>query len=194
MGSKLIIITGITMAGKSSTAKALVERLQTEGVAIELLKETTTRPKRKSDYSNPEYHFVTDEEYNRKEFLVSTEFKVANGEIWRYGIELPENINTGVIVTSMYSIDSLLENACLPEDLELIIFYLNISKEGILSRDKGDRLYQRGDDVLARIDRDIYNYNKLFEKHKQKEIIYKIGCDTLNLESVVEMIYILLGF
>ena len=132
---KLVIITGITMAGKSSTAKELVRQLQAAGVAVELLKETTTRPKRESDYENPEYHFVTEKEFNQKEFLTSANFKVTSGETWRYGIEMQEFPEMGVIVSNMYAIDTLLCDG-IPEDLDVKIFYLNISEEEVLKRDK----------------------------------------------------------
>jgi guanylate kinase len=173
------------MAGKSSTAKALVKRLQTEGVAIELLKETTTRPKRESDYFNPEYYFVTEEEYNQKDFLVSVDFNVASGEIWRYGIETQNFPSLGIIVSNMYAIDSLLKNP-LPKDLEVTIIYLNISEQEVLRRDKGDRVSQSGDDVSERVKRDISNYNELAEKWQ--DYIYNLRCDNLPLEDVIDCI------
>lgn len=182
------------MAGKSSTAKALVNRLQTEGVAVELLKETTTRPKRKSDYSNPEYHFVSDEEYNRKDFLVSVDFNVASGEVWRYGIENQEFPGLGIIVSNMYAVDYLLTHP-LPEDLEIVIIYLKVTKNVILRRDKGDRLTQKGDDVLKRIQRDINNYNKLYKKHKENILVIDIDCRSdFGLEWVVDIAHELIYF
>ena len=173
------------MAGKSSTAKALVKQLQTEGVAVELLKETTTRPKRESDYSKPEYFFVTEEEYNKKDFLTSVDFNVASGEIWRYGIEKQDFPELGVIVSNMYAIDKLLQNP-LPKVLDAVIIYLNISKDEVLRRDKGDRTSQAGDDVIKRIERDINNYNILAEKWQDN--IHNLCCDKLSLEEVVAYI------
>lgn len=177
------------MAGKSSTAKELVKQLQTAGVAVELLKETTTRPKRESDYENPEYHFVTEKEFNQKEFLTSANFKVTSGETWRYGIEIQEFPELGVIVSNMYAIDTLLCNG-IPEDLDVKIFYLNISEEEALKRDKGDRLSQAGDVVVDRIKRDISNYNMYYEKHE--DYIYAVDCDDTTLEEVVDYIYYIL--
>lgn len=177
------------MAGKSSTAKELVKQLQTAGVAVELLKETTTRPKRESDYENPEYHFVTEKEFNQKEFLTSANFKVTSGETWRYGIEMQEFPELGVIVSNMYAIDTLLCNG-IPEDLDVKIFYLNISEEEALKRDKGDRLSQAGDVVVDRIKRDISNYNMYYEKHE--DYIYEVDCDDTTLEEVVDYIYYVL--
>lgn len=173
------------MAGKTSTAKALVNKLQTEGVAVELLKETTTRPKRESDYSNPEYYFVTEEEYNQKDFLVSVDFKVSNGETWKYGIEMQDFPELGVIVTNMYAIDALLSKD-LPEDLDVIIFYLNVSEEKVLKRDKGDR-NQTGDNVIDRIKRDIEKNEMYYNKHCN--YIHKIDCNNLTLKRIVNYIY-----
>lgn len=187
MNKNLIIITGITMAGKSSTAKALVNRLQTEGVAVELLKETTTRPKRKSDYSNPEYNFVTEEEYNQKDFLVSVDFNVSSGEIWKYGIENQDFPKLGVIVSNMYAIDSLLSQRIPPMDINITIIYLNVTEEEILKRNKGDRLSQLGDDVIERIRRDIDKYNQIF--YKWEDCIHEIWCDDLSFEEVLDCVY-----
>lgn len=174
------------MAGKSSTAKELVKQLQTAGVAVELLKETTTRPKRESDYSNPEYYFVTEEEYNQKDFLVSIDFNIASGGIWRYGIEMQDFPKLGVIVSNMYAVDYLLSNP-LPEDLDVTVFYLNVSEEEALHRDKGDRISQVGDDIIDRIKRDINKYNAFYEKHEH--YIYEIYCNNTTLEEVVDCIY-----
>lgn len=177
------------MAGKSSTAKELVKQLQTAGVAVELLKETTTRPKRESDYENPEYHFVTEKEFNQKEFLTSVNFKVTSGETWRYGIEMQEFPELGVIVSNMYAIDTLLCNG-IPKDLDVKIFYLNISEEEALRRDKGDRLSQAGDIVIDRIRRDIDKFNMYYEKYE--DYIYEIECDNTTLDEVVDRIYYIL--
>jgi guanylate kinase len=187
MKPKLIIITGITMAGKSSTAKTLVNMLHTAGVAVELLKETTTRPRRESDYSNPEYNFVTEEEYDKKEFYASVSFEVSNGEHWKYGIERKDLPEIGIIVSNMYAIDQLLSSTKLSEEVDLSIFYLKVSKKEILRRDKGDRTSQKGDDVMDRIKRDIDKYNYYYQKHQDK--IHKISCDNSSLYSVVENIY-----
>lgn len=173
------------MAGKSSTAKALVNKLQTEGVAVELLKETTTRPKRESDYENPEYHFVSDEEYNRKDFLASVDFNVTSGEVWRYGIEMQDFPHLGVIVSNMYAVEQLLSTH-LPADLDITVFYLNVSEEEIARRNKGDRISQVGDDVTDRIKRDIENYNKIYIIFD--DFIHKINCNGSSLESVVNLI------
>lgn len=184
---KLIIITGITMAGKSSTAKALVKRLQDENIAVKLLKETTTRPKRKSDYTNPEYNFVTEEEYNEKDFLTSVDFNVTSGEVWRYGIENQDFPELGVIVSNMYAIDSLFSRRIPPTNVNITVIYLSVTEEEVLKRDKGDRLLQSGDDVMLRIKRDIDNNNKIFEKWE--DCIHEIWCDDLSFEEVLDCVY-----
>ena len=187
---KLVIITGITMAGKSSTAKELVKQLQTAGVAAELLKETTTRPKRESDYQNPEYYFTTNDDYELRDFYVSIDFNVTGGEVWRYGIEVQDLPEVGIIASNMYAVDKLLENNSLPDDVELIVFYLDVSEEEVLKRSKGDRASQKGDDVMDRIRRDIGKYNEYYRKHEG--YIFHVPCDELNLEGVVDYIcYIL---
>ena len=175
------------MAGKSSTAKAFVKHLQDTGVNAVLLKETTTRPKRESDYENPEYYFVTEEEYNKRKFLVSIDFIVSSGETWKYGIELQDFPDVGVIVSNMYAVDYLFSNPCIPKDLDIFVVYLNVSTEEIARRKQGDRVTQIGDDVAERIKRDIDNYNNIYAKHE--DFIFEIICDGLSVEAVVDCIY-----
>ena len=187
MNKNLVIITGITMAGKSSTAKALVKRLQTEGVVVELLKETTTRPKRESDYINPEYNFVTEEEYAKRKFLTSVDFNVASGEVWRYGIENQDFPKLGIIVSNMYAVDALFSRRISPTNVNITVIYLNVTEKEILKRDKGDRLSQAGDDVMLRVKRDIDKNNQIFEKWE--DCIHEIWCDDLSFEEVLDCVY-----
>jgi guanylate kinase len=175
------------MAGKSSTAKALFNKLQTEGMAIEMIKETTTRPKRESDYYNPEYYFVTDEEYEQRSFYSSVSFMVSSGEKWKYGLEHQTLPDLSILVTNMYAVHQLLNNPGLLKDTELIIFYLKVSKHGILKRDKGDRISQSGDDIINRIKRDINAFEYYYRKLKDK--INCILCDNISLDYIVDIIY-----
>ena len=62
--SKLFIISGSTASSKDTTLNELSNR----GVVKTLLS-TTTRPKRPSEQQGREYNFVTEEEFDKKDFV-----------------------------------------------------------------------------------------------------------------------------
>src|SRR5574344_104126 len=66
-----------------------LNELSNRGVVKTLLS-TTTRPKRPSEQQGREYNFVTEEEFNKKDFVEKRLYKVANGDIWYYGLSYDE--------------------------------------------------------------------------------------------------------
>ena len=83
--SKLFIISGSTASSKDTTLKELSNR----GVVKTLLS-TTTRPIRATEKQGREYNFVTEEEFNKKDFIEKRVYKVANGDTWYYGLSYDE--------------------------------------------------------------------------------------------------------
>lgn len=83
--SRLFIISGSMATSKDTTLNELSNR----GVVKTLLS-TTTRPKRPSEQQGREYDFVTEEEFNKKDFVEKRLYKVANGDIWYYGLSYDE--------------------------------------------------------------------------------------------------------
>ena len=83
--SKLFIISGSTASSKDTTLKELSNR----GVVKTLLS-TTTRPIRATEKQGREYNFITEEEFNKKDFIEKRVYKVANGDTWYYGLSYDE--------------------------------------------------------------------------------------------------------
>ena len=83
--SKLFIISGSTASSKDTTLNELSDR----GVVKTLLS-TTTRPIRATEKQGREYNFVTEEEFNKKDFIEKRVYKVANGDTWYYGLSYDE--------------------------------------------------------------------------------------------------------
>ena len=83
--SILFIISGCTSTSKDTTLNELSNR----GV-IKTLLSTTTRPIRVTEKQGREYNFITEEEFNKKDFIEKRLYKVANGDIWYYGLSYDE--------------------------------------------------------------------------------------------------------
>lgn len=83
--SKLFIISGSMATSKDTTLNELSNR----GV-IKTLLSTTTRPKRPFEQQGREYNFVTEEEFDKKDFVEKRLYRVANGDTWYYGLSYDE--------------------------------------------------------------------------------------------------------
>lgn len=98
MGLPIVIaIFGKAASGKDIFARKLVDAF---GDSAHLVISTTTRPKRKNEVDNIDYHFVDKNTFRAKEYLNEfVEFTEYNG--WRYGIERKEifkdKINIAVV-------------------------------------------------------------------------------------------------
>lgn len=84
---KVITITGCSASGKDTIFK---EVLTVSNYAKPIIS-TTTRPIRNGEVEGREYHFIDTkkaiEKIQKNEFVETREYKVANGDIWIYGIE-----------------------------------------------------------------------------------------------------------
>ncbi len=80
MNFEAIIITGTRCSGKTT----LVHELVKEDLSFALTKAITTRPKRSAE-DELTYHHITEEEYDKKNFITKAQYG-----IYKYGIELSE--------------------------------------------------------------------------------------------------------
>ena len=86
----LVCIIGMSASGKDTLANEICKGDSN----IHLCVSHTTRPMRLNEVDGESYYFVTNDEFlQMKEdnlFLEDRTYKVANGELWRYGLSLQE--------------------------------------------------------------------------------------------------------
>ena len=143
--SKLFIISGSMATSKDTTLNELSNR----GVVKTLLS-TTTRPKRPSEQQGREYNFVTEEEFNKKEFVEKRLYKVANEDIWYYGLSYDEifkcynNVGNYAVILDVQGMRTLKEyvNKTFEGSIEVVTIMLQASYytrlKRYLNRDKID--------------------------------------------------------
>ena len=121
----LIAICGKSCAGKDTLAKEVFKDFQKQGLPAHYIVSDTTRPKRKNEINNVDYHFITVDKFTwrvqKKKYLEWSEFRG-----WYYGTnqsELVDNsINIGVF--NLQGISSLLK---FKEDYFIIPIYIDDS-------------------------------------------------------------------
>ena len=83
--NKIIVILGKCCAGKDTLARFMADNL-----GFSFVVSTTSRPMREGESEGNPYHFISDEEFQRKiangDFIEYREYKRDNGS-WHYGVE-----------------------------------------------------------------------------------------------------------
>ena len=83
--NKIIVILGKCCAGKDTLARFMADNL-----GFKFIVSTTSRPMRDGESEGNPYHFISDEEFQRKiangDFIEYREYKT-NGGNWHYGVE-----------------------------------------------------------------------------------------------------------
>ena len=114
---KIVALCGESGAGKDTILKWIVSNYPEEYHAIV---SNTTRPKREHEIDGVDYHFLTEEEFNKQEYLEWTEFRG-----WYYGTPTnkfsTKKYNIGVF--NPEGINTLLTK-CNPNEYEISIFYI----------------------------------------------------------------------
>ena len=79
----LIVICGKSGSGKSTIVKEITN------LGYQKIITDTTRPPRDNEVNEVDYYFDTEEEFDELfeegEFIETTQYEVANGEVWKYG-------------------------------------------------------------------------------------------------------------
>lgn len=138
----MLIILGKTASGKNTIVNELVKNY-----GFKQLVTYTTRPKRKGEIEGVTYHYISLEEFKKKDregfFAESSYFCPASGGEWAYGTSLEDFKKADdktVLITNPRGYYSLLSNIGLGHACSIYI----IAKEDILL----DRLEERGDSFL----------------------------------------------
>jgi len=108
MKRKKIILMGMSASGKDTLRKMLIDKGLKPAVSY------TTRPIRENEQNGRDYHFISPDEYNKLEsdnfFIESESFKVANGDVWKYGKSRDTIENADILIATPSGVSKLLEN------------------------------------------------------------------------------------
>ena len=154
----LIVLCGKSGSGKSAIAKEI------EKYGYEKIITDTTRPPREGEINEVDYFFDTEEQFdellNEGEFLETTQYKVASGDIWRYGTTIgavAEAADKSVIILNPYGLRAMKEHEIKHKSV------LIESNETVLL----SRLQKRGDwkaEVQRRIETDRKDFEGVSEE------------------------------
>lgn len=133
-GVILVAICGKGASGKDTLATKLCKELEKRDIAVHLVKRTTTRPQRPSEFADPTYHFTTEGGFIAQErrnwFVEHSSFRG-----WKYGTRYDELCTDAVNIGTfdLKAVKRLKESDAIDE---LIVVYLQESASVRLKRYK----------------------------------------------------------
>ena len=154
----IIVLVGKTASGKTTVANELCKYHGYKSIIT-----YTTRPMRENEIQDVDYHFISDEQFNKmvenNEFTEYKRYNTAHG-IWSYG---------SVITSEQELSDDCYVIILTPQGLRdlskkmsrYIAFYLNVSLELQL-----ERLKKRGDEeqqIIKRLQNDAKDFENVFD-------------------------------
>ena len=150
----IIVLVGKTASGKTTVANELCKHHGYKRIIT-----YTTRPMRKNEVQDVDYHFISDEQFNKmvenNEFTEYKRYNTAHG-VWSYGSVITSEQELSddcyVIILTPQGLRDLSKKIS-----QYIAFYLNVSFESQL-----ERLKKRGDEEQQIIKR-LKNDDKDFE-------------------------------
>lgn len=150
----LYIISGLSGSGKSTIAKLISEK-----TGIENIIQYTTRPIRPGEENGVDYNFITDIEFECLDMLTKERFKVAGGDIWRYGLPTIDKDKNYITVLSPNSIKILEEN-----NVDFVDILVKVNDD-----ERFKRIFDRRDNQkLSEITRRELKDKEIFEKYVPK--------------------------
>lgn len=177
---KVIIIIGRSAAGKDTIAKIISERYQ-----IPIAISTTTRPMRSNETDGVNYHFVSDDEFDKLDLVESRTYNtIQDGKptIWKYGLTFEAIDITSHSVITVVDTDGMeaIQNYVGKENT--ISFYINSPfKERIIramARDLNfeEEEFQRREDAdREKMKRGKKQVNHIIENEILSKAVFKIG-------------------
>lgn len=131
----MLLLCGKSCAGKDTIQKELIK------MGMKSIVSYTTRPPRSGEMNGVTYHFISKEDFMKKEeegfFAETTYYDVATGDRWFYGSAVEDLSDDKVIIVNPHGLEQLRKI----KSLNPIAFYITAGEETIWNR-----LRQRGDD------------------------------------------------
>lgn len=174
----MIALVGGTCAGKDTLMHKLIEKF-----SLCKLVTYTTRPIRKDEVPDINYHYISDELFEKLNkdgfFAETTAYNVANGETWKYGTAKRDLTDDKIVILNPYGLKELRKD----KSLNIIAFYLFASHGEIWNR-----LRQRGDssdEAARRIEADKKDFEDITEY-----VDFGINTDGyLSVDEMADLIY-----
>ena len=154
----IIVLVGKTASGKTTVANELCKHHGYKRIVA-----YTTRPMRENEVQNVDYHFISDEQFNKmvenNEFTEYKRYNTAHG-VWSYGsiitLEQEYSDDCYVIILTPQGLRDLSKKAS-----RYIAFYLNVDFEAQL-----ERLKKRGDEeqqIIKRLKNDAKDFKNVVD-------------------------------
>ena len=173
----------INFVGKTSSGKTVLAEEISKQLNIPLAISTTTRPIRLTEKGN-EYHFITEEEFHKLDFIEKREYKVYDGSIWYYGYENKEFEHDNCIaIVDPHGNSELIKY--FGKD-NVVTFFIYAS-----NKTRVERLKQRGDNPLE-ITRRLNDDELKFKTFIESKEYYKI-CNEDSLDLAINEIKLILS-
>lgn len=132
----MLLLCGKSCAGKDTIQKELVK------MGMQSVVSYTTRPPREHETDGVEYHFITKDDFMKKErkgfFAETCHYDVALSDRWYYGSAVEDLLDDKVMIANPCGLEQLRRIKL----LNPISFYITASEATIL-----ERLRKRGDDA-----------------------------------------------
>lgn len=132
----MLLLCGKSCAGKDAIQKELIK------MGMESIVSYTTRPPREGETEGIEYHFITTEDFFRRQgegfFAETSWYDVATGDTWYYGSAVEDLSDDKVIIVNPHGLKQLKKI----KSLNPISFYITANEQTIWNR-----LRKRGDNV-----------------------------------------------
>ena len=170
----MICIIGDSCAGKTTIERKLVKHGYNRIISY------TTRPIRPCETNHIDYHFITDDEFD-KMFLAGKLAEWSNYNAWNYGITKEDCIDDAIAVVETSGFRQLRKN----KNLKIISFYIEVPE-----RVRVVRMMQRGDNVMESFRRIISDQGMF--SGVDREVDYVINNDRPIEETLDEIIKILI--
>ena len=154
----IIVLVGKTASGKTTVANELCENHGYKRIIT-----YTTRPMRENEVQDVDYHFISDEQFNKmvenNEFTEYKRYNTAHG-VWSYGsvVTLEQELSDDcyVIILTPQGLRNLSRKMS-----RYIAFYLNVSLKSQL-----ERLKKRGDEeqqIIKRLINDAKDFENVLD-------------------------------
>ena len=131
----MLCLCGGSGVGKDTLMKKLIEKYDYRRLVT-----YTTRPKREGEVNGIDYHFVSPKMFHElcadDFFAETTNYTVANGEVWEYGTANKDIRNDTIVILNPHGLKELKKN----KSLDIIAIHLFASYGEIWNR-----LRERGD-------------------------------------------------